>query len=212
GMGIENIQRLPLLSKHEFEESIRFKLAEKNLLITFHPVTLEDATAESQFAELLAALDKLEGTHLIFTKANSDTAGRIINQMIDDYASANPHKAVAFTSLGQLRYLSALQYVDAMVGNSSSGLAEAPSFKIGTINMGDRQKGRMKASSVIDCEPSQPAIAHALSKLYSDEFQASLPLTENPYGDGCPSAKIIDTIKQTELTKIVKKTFFDLNN
>lgn len=212
GMGIENIQRLPLLSKREFEESISFQLAEKNLLITFHPVTLEDATAESQFSELLAALDKLERTHLIFTKANSDTAGRIINQMIDDYASANPHKAVAFTSLGQLRYLSALQYVDAMVGNSSSGLAEAPSFKIGTVNIGDRQKGRMQSVSIIDCEPSQEAISQALIKLYSVAFQERLSDAKNPYGEGCPSARIIETIKKTELTKIVKKTFFDLNN
>ncbi|MEH6689094.1 MAG: UDP-N-acetylglucosamine 2-epimerase [Halopseudomonas sabulinigri] len=211
GMGVENIQRLQLLSRREFEKSISFRLAEKNLLITFHPVTLEDSTAESQFSELLAALDKLEGTHLIFTKANSDTAGRIINQMIDDYASANPQKAVAFSSLGQLRYLSALQYVDAMVGNSSSGLAEAPSFKIGTINIGDRQKGRMKSVSVIDCKPSHDAISHALKTLYSVVFQERLSEAKNPYGEGCPSAKVIETIKNTELKEIVKKTFFDLN-
>lgn len=212
GMGVENIQRLPLLGQSEFEASIDFKLADNNLLITFHPVTLEDATAEAQFSELLAALDPLKETHLIFTKANSDTAGRIINQMIDEYVHANPHKAVAFTSLGQLRYLSALQYVDAMVGNSSSGLAEAPSFKIGTINIGDRQKGRLKASSVIDCEPTRTAITQALSTLYCDEFQASLLQVKNPYGEGCPSSRIVDTIKRTTLDGLVKKTFFDLQN
>lgn len=212
GMGVENIQRLSLLGQKEFEISIDFKLADNNLLITFHPVTLEDATAEAQFSELLAALDQLKETHLIFTKANSDTAGRIINQMIDEYVHANPHKAVAFTSLGQLRYLSALQYVDAMVGNSSSGLAEAPSFKIGTINIGDRQKGRLKAASVIDCEPTQAAITQALSTLYSDEFQASLHQVKNPYGEGCPSSRIVETIKRTTLNRLVKKTFFDLQN
>jgi len=212
GMGVENIQRLSLLGKKEFETSIDFKLADKNLLITFHPVTLEDATAEAQFSELLAALDQLKETHLIFTKANSDTAGRIINQMIDEYVHASPHKAVAFTSLGQLRYLSALQYVDAMVGNSSSGLAEAPSFRIGTINIGDRQKGRLKAASVIDCEPTQAAITQALSTLYSDEFQASLHQVKNPYGEGCPSSRIVETIKRTTLNRLVKKTFFDLQN
>lgn len=212
GMGVENIQRLSLLGKKEFETSIDFKLADKNLLITFHPVTLEDATAEAQFSELLATLDQLKETHLIFTKANSDTAGRIINQMIDEYVHASPHKAVAFTSLGQLRYLSALQYVDAMVGNSSSGLAEAPSFRIGTINIGDRQKGRLKAASVIDCEPTQAAITQALSTLYSDEFQASLHQVKNPYGEGCPSSRIVETIKRTTLNRLVKKTFFDLQN
>ncbi len=212
GMGIENIQRLPLLSKSEFEKSIDFKLADKNLLITFHPVTLEDATAEIQFAELLAALDNLENTHLIFTKANSDTAGRVINQMVDTYVSTNLHKAVAFTSLGQLRYLSALQYVDAVVGNSSSGLTEAPSFKVGTINIGDRQKGRIKSVSVIDCEPNQAAISQALVKLYSEEFQEILLGVRNPYGDGCPAKKIIELIRKENLKKIIKKTFFDLNS
>lgn len=211
GMGVENIQRLPLLSREEFEKSIDFKLAEKNLLITFHPVTLEDATAGTQFSEVLAALDHLENTHLIFTKANSDTAGRLINQMIDEYV-ATSDKAVAFKSLGQLRYLSALQYVDAMIGNSSSGLTEAPSFKIGTVNIGDRQKGRMKASSVIDCQPNRLAIAQALTKLYSEEFQQRLPQTENPYGDGFPSFQIIETIKKTPLQDIIKKSFFDLKN
>jgi len=159
---------------------------------------------------LLAALDELKDTHLIFTKANSDTAGRVINQMIDDYVSVNSYKAVAFTSLGQLRYLSALQYVDAVVGNSSSGLAEAPSFRIGTINIGDRQKGRIKAVSVIDCEPQQDSVNQALIKLYSVEFQALLPSAKNPYGENCPSNNIIDTIKKTEFKNFIKKEFFDI--
>jgi len=211
GMGVENIRRMPLLDKNEFEESIGFNLAARNLLVTFHPVTLEETTADAQFSELLAALDELKDTHLIFTKANSDTSGRVINQMIDDYVSVNSYKAVAFTSLGQLRYLSALQYVDAVVGNSSSGLAEAPSFRIGTINIGDRQKGRIKAVSVIDCEPQKKSISQALIKLYSVEFQALLPETVNPYGEGCPSYKIIDLIKKIKLKIAVKKVFFDFD-
>jgi GDP/UDP-N,N'-diacetylbacillosamine 2-epimerase (hydrolysing) len=155
GMGIENIKRLKLLSKDEFETSINFKLNKKNILVTFHPVTLEASTAKEQFQELLDAINTLENTNIIFTKANSDTDGRVINRMCEEYVSKNSHKAVGFTSLGQLRYLSALQFVDAVLGNSSSGLAEAPSFKIGTINIGDRQKGRIKAKSVIDCEPNK---------------------------------------------------------
>ncbi|MFY9084673.1 UDP-N-acetylglucosamine 2-epimerase [Aliarcobacter cryaerophilus] len=210
GMGIENIKRLKLLSKDEFEKSIEFKLNIKNILVTFHPVTLENSTAQEQFKELLGAIDELEDTNIIFTKANSDTDGRVINQMIDEYVTKNSHKSIVFTSLGQLRYLSALQYVDAVVGNSSSGLAEAPSFKIGTINIGDRQKGRIKASSVIDCEPNKDSILKSFEKLYSKEFQETLKTTINPYGDGCASKKIVEILKSVDLKNILKKSFYDL--
>ncbi|MCT7519017.1 UDP-N-acetylglucosamine 2-epimerase [Aliarcobacter cryaerophilus] len=210
GMGIENIKRLKLLNKEEFEKSIEFKLNSKNILVTFHPVTLENSTAKEQFQQLLDAIDELEDTNIIFTKANSDTDGRVINQMIDEYVIKNFQKSVQFTSLGQLRYLSALQYVDAVVGNSSSGLAETPSFKIGTINIGDRQKGRIKAYSVIDCEANKNSIVKAFAKLYSKDFQKTLKTTINPYGDGCASKKIIDVIKNTNLEDILKKSFYDL--
>ena len=210
GMGIENIKRLKLLSKDEFEKSIEFKLNSKNILVTFHPVTLENSTAKEQFQQLLDAIDELEDTNIIFTKANSDTDGRVINQMIDEYVTKNSHKSIVFTSLGQLRYLSALQYVDAVVGNSSSGLAETPSFKIGTINIGDRQKGRIKASSVIECEPNKDSILKSFEKLYSKEFQETLKTTINPYGDGCASKKIVEILKSVDLKNILKKSFYDL--
>ena len=210
GIGIENIKRLNLMSKEEFENSINFKLNNKNLLVTFHPVTLEESTTEQQFMQLLNALDTLINTHIIFTKANSDTDGRIINKLIDDYVNSNPSKSVAFASLGQLRFLSALQYVDGVVGNSSSGLAEAPSFKIGTINIGDRQKGRIKASSVIDAEPDYQSILKAIEHLYSDSFKETLITTKNPYGEGSASSEIIQIIKNTSLKHILKKSFFDL--
>ena len=210
GMGIENIKRLELLNKKEFEKSIEFKLNIKNILVTFHPVTLENSTAQEQFKELLDAIDELEDTNIIFTKANSDTDGRVINQMIDEYVTKNFHKSVQFTSLGQLRYLSALQYVDAVVGNSSSGLAEAPSFRIGTINIGDRQKGRIKASSVIDCEPNKDSILKSFEKLYSKEFQNSLINVKNPYGDGCASKRIVEILKSVDLGNILKKSFYDI--
>jgi len=210
GLGIENIKRLNLMSKEKFENSINFKLNNKNLLVTFHPVTLEESTTEQQFMQLLNALDTLINTHIIFTKANSDTDGRIINKLIDDYVNSNPSKSVAFASLGQLRFLSALQYVDGVVGNSSSGLAEAPSFKIGTINIGDRQKGRIKASSVIDAEPNYQSILKAIEHLYSDSFKETLITTKNPYGEGSASSEIIQIIKNTSLKHILKKSFFDL--
>ena len=210
GMGIENIKRLKLLSKDEFEKSIEFKLNIKNILVTFHPVTLENSTAKEQFQQLLDAIDELEETNIIFTKANSDTDGRVINQMIDEYVTKNSHKSIVFTSLGQLRYLSALQYVDAVVGNSSSGLAETPSFKIGTINIGDRQKGRIKASSVIDCEPNKDSVLKSFEKLYSKEIQETLKTTINPYGDGCASKRIVEILKNVDLENILKKSFYDL--
>lgn len=210
GMGIENIKRLKLLTKDEFEKSIEFKLNIKNILVTFHPVTLENSTAKEQFQQLLDAIDELEDTNIIFTKANSDTDGRVINQMIDEYVTKNSHKSIVFTSLGQLRYLSALQYVDAVVGNSSSGLAEAPSFRIGTINIGDRQKGRIKASSVIDCEPNKDSILNSFEKLYSKEFQETLKTITNPYGDGYASKKIVEILKNVDLKNILKKSFYDL--
>ena len=210
GLGIENIKRLKLFSKVEFEKSIDFTLNKKNILVTFHPVTLENATAEVQFTELLHALDQLESTNIIFTKANSDTDGRLINKMIDDYVKTNQHKSIAFTSLGQLRYLSALQYVDAMVGNSSSGLIEAPSFKIGTIDIGDRQKGRIKASSVIDTKNTKESILEGFERLYSTQFQKELLKTINPYGDGYSSGKIINILRDIKLENILKKSFYDL--
>jgi GDP/UDP-N,N'-diacetylbacillosamine 2-epimerase (hydrolysing) len=210
GMGIENIKRLKLLSYEEFEESINFRLNKKNILVTFHPVTLENSTAKEQFQELLDAIDELEETNIIFTKANSDTDGRVINQMIDEYVIKNSSKSISFISLGQLRYLSALQYVDAIVGNSSSGLAEAPSFGIATINIGDRQKGRIKADSVIDCKPEKNAILDAFKKSNTQEFKNELKTVKNPYGDGCASQKIIEVLKTTNLANILKKAFYDL--
>lgn len=211
-MGIENIKRLKLLDKEAFEESINFKLGTKNVLVTFHPVTLENNTASSQFQELLNALDTLGDTRIIFTKANSDTDGRIINQMIDEYVAKNTNKSVAFTSLGQLRYLSALQFMDAVIGNSSSGILEAPSFKIGTINIGDRQKGRLKASSVIDCEAKTEKILQAFHTLQSYEFQTHLKEIKNLYGDGTASTKIVDIIKTADVSDILKKSFYDIKS
>ena len=210
GMGIESIKRLKLLDRDEFENSIDFKLNKKNILVTFHPVTLESSTASQQFENLLDVIDELEDTNIIFTKANSDTDGRIINKMIDEYVAKNLSKSVGFTSLGHLRYLSALKYVDAMVGNSSSGLIEAPSFKVGTINIGDRQKGRIMAASVIDCDNDLESIRNAFKKLYSDVFVQELKNVTNPYGDGKASVKIKEVIKKVSLDEILKKSFYDM--
>ena len=210
GMGIENIKKLQLLNKNEFEKSINFKLNKKNILITFHPVTLENNTSKEQFQELLNVINELEDTNIIFTKTNSDLNGKIINQMIDKYISKNSDKSIGVASLGQLNYLSALQYVDFVIGNSSSGLLEVPSFKIGTINIGDRQKGRIKADSVVDCLPNKKSIKKAIKLVYSKKFQKFLKDVKNPYGDECASKKIIKVLKSVKLENILKKTFFDI--
>ena len=210
GPGIENIKKLNLLNKDEFEKSIKFKLAKKNILITFHPVTLENSSAREQFNELLNALDELEETNFIFTKANSDTDGEVINKMIDEYVSENPQKAVAFASLGQLRYLSAIKFVDIVLGNSSSALLEVPSFKKATINIGDRQKGRARASSVIDVRPVKEEILAAIKRAYSKEFEQTLKDTINPYDGGNPSKKMVKILKEIKLDGILKKKFYDI--
>jgi GDP/UDP-N,N'-diacetylbacillosamine 2-epimerase (hydrolysing) len=210
GLGVENIKRLKLLSREDFEESINFKLNKRNIIVTFHPVTLEKSTAKEQFQELLDAIDELKATNIILTKANSDTGGRVINKMIDEYVNKNSEKSIWFTSLGQLRYLSALQYMDAMIGNSSSGLLEAPSFKIATINIGDRQKGRLKAKSVIDCTSSKRSILNAIEKSYSSKFKELLNEVKNPYGDGYSSKKIIKELKKINLENILKKSFYNI--
>ena len=208
GLGIDNINKLKLLSKADFEIAIDFELGEKNILVTFHPVTLEKSTSGIQFQALLDSLSELSKTKIIFTKANSDTDGRIINSMIDKYVARNDN-TIAFKSMGQMNYLSALQFMDAVVGNSSSGLHESPSFKIGTINIGDRQKGRIEAKSVISCSPNKQSINSALVKLYSREFQKIINNVYNPYGSGGASKKIAKIIKYISLDNIVKKSFYD---
>jgi len=212
GLGIDNINKLKLLSKADFEKSIGFKLGEKNILVTFHPVTLEKSTAKMQFQVLLNSISELINTKIIFTKANADTDGRIINSMIDDYVDNHKNNTIAFASMGQLNYLSALQFVDAVVGNSSSGLLEAPSFKIGTIDIGDRQRGRIKANSVISCLPKKRDIDKAFNQLYSENFQNIISNVENPYGKGGASKEIVRTIKDIDLDGILKKPFYDIKD
>ncbi|MBL78511.1 MAG: UDP-N-acetylglucosamine 2-epimerase (hydrolyzing) [Nitrosomonadaceae bacterium] len=211
GLGIDNIKKLDLLERQVLEAALEFELGAKNLLITFHPVTLENSTSAEQMAELLDALKTLEDTHLIFTMPNADTNGRVIINMIKQFVSGHPH-AQSYASLGQLRYLSCVRHVDGVVGNSSSGLLEVPSFGKGTINIGDRQRGRLKAESVIDCDPEQKSISTAIQQLYSKEFQLILETVKNPYGEGGASGRVVDTLVKVPLEDILMKRFFDLSN
>jgi GDP/UDP-N,N'-diacetylbacillosamine 2-epimerase (hydrolysing) len=210
GIGVDMIQKQKLLTKKNFEKSIKFKLNIKNILVAFHSVTLEKNTAKLQFQQILNSIKNLKDTNIIFTKTNSDIGGRIINEMIEKFVKKNSNKAVAFTSLGQLRYLSALSHVDAIIGNSSSGLSEAPSFKIGTINIGDRQRGRIGATSVINCLPQKKNIIKAIKKIYSKKFQNDLKYTKNPYGIGGASIKIIKILEKIPKPSTIKKKFYDI--
>jgi GDP/UDP-N,N'-diacetylbacillosamine 2-epimerase (hydrolysing) len=210
GLGIDNIKRMQLLDRAELEASLDFKLGPKNLLITFHPVTLEADAVANQMEELLAALSPLDDTQLIFTLPNADTDSRALIKQVELFVAQHTN-ARAYTSLGQLRYLSCIAHVDGVVGNSSSGLAEVPSLKKGTINVGDRQRGRLQAVSVINCEPSRESIAAALEQLYSAEFQASLSRVISPYGEGDASEKVVNILKSHDIAGIVKKTFNDIS-
>lgn len=209
GLGVDTIRKTPLLNRADLEAAIGFKLGRKNLLVTFHPVTLEPGAAPGQMAALLKALDSLRDTHLIMTMPNADTGGRELIRLVEQFVATRPH-ARAYTSLGQLRYLSCMAHVDGVVGNSSSGLAEAPSFRKGTVNIGDRQRGRLKVASVIDCDPDCASILAAIETLYSPLFQASLKKVESPYGDGGASEKIVDVLKHFDIDGITKKSFCDL--
>ena len=210
-IGLDNIKNLKLLSKKDLEKELNFKFGERNLLVTFHPVTLENNTSEEQFGNLLEAINKLEDTKIIFTKANADTNGKIINKMIDQYVGKNPDKAISFTSMGQLKYLSTMQFVDAVVGNSSSGIIEAPSLKVATLNIGDRQNGRVKASSIVDCGTKVKDIKQGLKVIFSKEFKDALRTINNPY-EGTDTSRSIKRILIKAITgsTLLKKEFYNI--
>jgi len=209
GLGVDSIKKLTLLDRARVESALGLRLSARSLLVTFHPATLGPGTASDHMSELLAALDLLHDTQLIFTMPNADTESRAVKSRIEAFVVGHTN-ARAFSSLGQQLYLSCLRQVDGVVGNSSSGLIEAPSMKKGTINIGDRQRGRLKASSVIDCEPERGAIAAAIQRLYSPAFQAGLSDVWNPYGDGGASDRVVDIVRTHPLDGILKKTFYDV--
>ena len=205
-LGDENIMTMNLLSRKKFEESIHFKLGQKNILVTYHPVTTEGNVVKKQFKDILDVLDQLEDTKIIFTKANADAGGRLVNQMIDEYVNVNTHRSIAYTSLGLNRYLSALQFVDMVLGNSSSGIDEVPLFNIPTVNIGDRQKGRERVASIIDTDNTPESIRQAIETAY--QMQLKVGRTKNKSN---VSDKIVSILLSLELENIVQKPFFDLN-
>lgn len=208
-LGVENIQRISLMARSELSKSIGFNLEKPYFLVTFHPVTLEKSTSEGQCQSLLDTLDAFPEYNVIFTKANADTDGRVINRLIDEYAEKRPERCITVTSLGMHRYLSAMKYATAIIGNSSSGIVETPTFKVPTVNIGDRQKGRVKAESVIDCEPSVSTIASSIRKAISPEFKKVLKLTKNPYEQADTAARIVKKITLFRHIELIKKSFYN---
>ncbi len=210
-LGAENISNsIELLSRNDLVGIIGFSPTQPFILVTFHPVTLEDATAEKEFSELLLALAKFPEIKIIFTKANADTGGRSINRLIDQYVSEHPECCQSFISMGRRNYLSAMRYCRAVVGNSSSGIIEAPSFHIPTVNIGDRQQGRLQAESVINCKPVAEDIYQALNFAFAPDFQTRVLTVINPYEKADATKRIIKVIRETDLSHIIKKEFYDI--
>jgi UDP-hydrolysing UDP-N-acetyl-D-glucosamine 2-epimerase len=209
-IGLDNIKNLPLLSKTELENQLGISLNKPLFLITYHPVTLEHNSSKQQFENLLEALDEFKTAYqFIFTLPNADAQGRVIIDLLNEYVRIHPENSKQFTSLGQLRYLSLLQFTSIVIGNSSSGIIEVPSFKIPIVNIGDRQRGRIKAESVIDCGTSVDAISKAISKAINATTNNLFKTIESPYGDGSTAQKIVRILK-LQPQAILKKTFYDI--
>lgn len=210
-LGIENINKLKLLNKLDFEKSIGFKLLKYTFLITFHPVTLEKSTAEEQFKNLLSSIKRFSNTTFIFTMPNADNDGRVIIKLIQDFVANNKSVSIAFTSLGQLRYLSAIKHADVVLGNSSSGLIEVPSFKKPTINIGDRQRGRVCGPSIINCKPNKKDITESIIYALSESFNKKIIEEVNPYGNKNSSIEIVRILKKIAVNdNLVKKRFYNI--
>lgn len=208
-LGLENIRKISLMDREELEASTGFLLDAPFFLITFHPVTLEKATAGTQFDELLAALEQFTEHKVLFTKANADTDGQVINEKIDAYAAVHPKRCLAVASLGLRRYLSAMKICDAVVGNSSSGILETPAFGVPTVNIGDRQKGRIRTPSIIDCEPDCGSIISAIQKALNPQFRAGLENLKHPCEKENTACSIVNILETTRLDDLLKKSFYD---
>lgn len=209
GLGVDAINRITLLSREELMDKLNIRFKKKNLLVTFHPETLQQENSSTQIKELLKALAVREDSQIIFTMPNADPNNKILADMIKKFVQERKNASL-FYSLGQTNYFSCISQVDAVIGNSSSGLLEVPSFKKATINIGDRQSGRLKALSVLDCAPDFCSINEALNKIYTAEFQRMLETVENPYGHGGAVDLIMHHLKSISFKNLLIKGFCDV--
>lgn len=208
-LGVENIKAVPLMTKDELEVSLDFKIDKQTILVTYHPVTLGGDPAKD-IREFLDALDQFKDLKVIFTMPNSDTGRDAIALAVENYVEKHSNSAKAYTSLGLKRYLSTLQFVKAAVGNSSSGIIEVPSFGIPTLNIGDRQKGRLASKSVVNCGTSKDEVIAGLKLCLSEEMQKAAKTYENPYAKPDTANLIYQELKNVELAGLNLKTFYDL--
>lgn len=209
-LGVENIKKIPLMSKEEIETDLNFTLGKDTILFTYHPVTLGERSAENDIKDFIGALEEREDLRVVFTMPNSDTGSKAIAKKINAFVESNGHRARAYTSLGVKRYLTVMKYVGAVVGNSSSGILEAPSFGIPTLNIGDRQRGRIAADSVYNCEPDQDSIMEGLRTIMSPVFRKKAAMTRNPYERDNTAKTIFDIISTCSLDELIHKHFYDL--
>lgn len=210
GLGVDAMSRIPLLNRAEVERRLNFAIDDQTLLATIHPATAGAAESGLECGEMLAALEIERDLRIVFTLANADAGGRGINEQIKTFVGRNPARSICFPSLGSHLYFSCLQFVKGVIGNSSSGLLEAPSFHIGTINIGPRQQGRLRSASVIDCAPDRQSVGVALSHLFSAEFQRVVASASNPYGSGGATPEILKVLKTADLGKLRTKSFYDI--
>ena len=209
-MGVENLKKVPLMRKLELEDSLNFKFEGLSVLVTYHPVTLGNRIPKDEISDLLKALDSFSSLKVLFTMPNSDQGGEEIRSAIEAYCVRNEERCRCFKSLGVRRYLSALGYVTAVVGNSSSGLLEVPSAHIPTLNIGDRQKGRTRGASVVDVASDEASIVKGLQKVLSPNFRAFCKTTTNPYEKEGTAESIFKVISTYSLDTFLQKSFYNL--
>ncbi len=208
-IGLDHLSKSTMMSLSQLNDSLNFPLGTNYFVVTYHPETLASEPPEVAFQSLLDALYGFSNYQVIFTYPNADDGGSEVIRMIEEYCASNAHRVLAIPSLGHIRYLSAVKHCVAVIGNSSSGIIEVPSFGVPTVNIGNRQKGRMSASSVIHCDTSLASITQAIELATSHKFREKARETVNPYGQGNSSSRVIEMIKN--LNEPAQKSFFDIN-
>jgi len=209
-LGVDRIKNIKLYSKDILEKKINFKLGAKNILVTYHPVTLNNNSEKKDIEAIIQSIQKIKKAKIIFTLPNADSGSEVILKTIKNFVKKNKNRSIAFKSMGDKLYLSTMKNSDLVLGNSSSGIIEAPSFKIPTINVGDRQNGRIKAGSIIDCDAKYSSIKQAIKKAFSKKFNKKISKVKNPYELKDTSCKIFNTLKKLKTDNVLKKDFYDL--
>lgn len=209
-ISLDNVRKLPRLDRSALGRELSMDLDGPIFLVTYHPVTLDERGPAGAMTALFEALDEFPAARVVFTAPNADTDGRVIAKLIREYVAQSPGKRTLVSSLGSTNYLSLAAIADAVIGNSSSGLIEVPALCRPTVNLGDRQRGRLRGESVIDCPEERAAIASAIRKACSEEFTSRLPQMTSPYGFGDASRKIAEVVATADLRGILFKKFYDV--